>query len=160
MHGRPRWLQPRGSRHVPQPLDTRYEYLAVIPAVDDVGVATFVSTYTERLGDYPTHVKGHPPGPALVFTALDRVGLEGPGWAAALVIGVGASAAAAVLITLRRLADEPTARRAAPFLVLLPRAVWLGTSTDALFTGVIAWGIALTAVAVRHVGVRPTELQQ
>ncbi len=143
-----------GLAQVPQPLDTRYEYLAVLPTVDDVGVGTFVSTYTERLGDYPTHVKGHPPGPTLVLTALDRVGLGGPGWAAVLVIGVGASAAAAVLIALRLLADEPTARRAASFLVLLPGAIWLGTSTDALFTGVIAWGIALTACAVTAGGRR------
>ena len=44
--------------------------------------------------------------------------------------------------------DEPLARRAAPYAVLFPGAVWVGVSADGLFAGVLAWGVALLAVAV------------
>ena len=39
------------------------------------------------------------------------------------------------------------ARRAAPFLALAPAAIWIAVSTDAVFAGVTAWGLALLAVA-------------
>lgn len=67
--------------------------------------------------------------------------------AAALVIGVGASASAAALVAVRNLAGEDRARACAPFLVLVPAAVWVATSADALFMGVSAWGVALMVVA-------------
>lgn len=54
----------------------------------------------------------------------------------------------AVLVTIRALADEALARRAAPFLVLAPAAVWMGTSADAYFAAVAAWAVALLALAV------------
>lgn len=75
------------------------------------------------------------------------------GWAAvagncgAWCITTGTSAVAAVLIALRALADEPTARRAAPFLALAPAAVWVGTSADGYFAAVAAWSSALLALA-------------
>ena len=71
----------------------------------------------------------------LLFGLLDRLGLAGPGWAAVAVLLVGASGVAAVLITVRAVAGEATARRAAPFLVLAPAAIWIATSTDALTMG-------------------------
>lgn len=127
------------------PLETRYEYLA---AVDRVGSPTaFLSSFTDVLSSYPTHVKGHPPGLVLLLAGLDAIGLGGGGWATVLVIAGGAVAVPAALVAHRALAGEDRARAAAPFLVLLPGAVWLGTSADALFTGVAAVGIALFAVA-------------
>lgn len=54
----------------------------------------------------------------------------------------------AVLVAVRALADEGLARRAAPFLVLAPAAVWMGTSADAYFAAVAAWSVALPALAV------------
>lgn len=51
-------------------------------------------------------------------------------------------------MTARALAGERLARRAAPFLVLAPAAVWLGTSADAYFAAVAAWAVALLALAV------------
>ncbi|XKK39698.1 hypothetical protein HFP72_02080 [Nocardiopsis sp. ARC36] len=56
------------------------------------------------------------------------------------------SAAAAVLVAMRALGAEGAARRAAPFLVLLPAAVWAGVSADGYFAAVTAWGLALLAV--------------
>lgn len=53
-----------------------------------------------------------------------------------------------MLVAIRALADERLARRAAPFLVLAPAAVWMGTSADAYFAAVAAWAVALLALAV------------
>ena len=103
---------------------------------------------------WTTHVGAHPPGAFLVFVVLDRIGLGGGGAAGLLVIGVGASAAAAVLVTARAMGDEQVARRAAPFAVLFPGAVWVGVSADGMFAGVLAWGVALLAVAVAASGRR------
>ncbi len=88
------------------------------------------------------------PGPTLTFVLLDRIGLGGGGWAGMGCITVGATAAAAVLVTVRALADETPARRTAPFLVLAPAAVWMGTSADGYFAAVAAWSVALLALAV------------
>ncbi len=127
------------------PLQGRYEYLA---AVDRVGSAgAFLSSFTDVLSTYPTHVKGHPPGFLLLLAVLDGVGLGGAAVAAALVIGVGALTAPAALVALRALAGERSARAAAPFLVFTPAAVWVATSADAFFAGVAACGIALVALA-------------
>jgi methylthioxylose transferase len=59
----------------------------------------------------------------------------------------------AVLVTVRALSGETLARRAAPFLVLAPAAVWMGTSADGYFAAVAAWAIAFLALAVT--GQRP-----
>ena len=45
------------------------------------------------------------------------------------------------------MADEPTARMAAPFVAVAPTAIWIAVSADAYFAGVAAWGIALLALA-------------
>jgi hypothetical protein len=93
------------------------------------------------------HVAGHPPGAVLTFVGLDRAGLGGGAWAAAWCVTAGASAAVAVLVTVRALADEERARRAAPFVVAAPAAVWVGVSADGYFTAVAAWSLALLALA-------------
>jgi hypothetical protein len=55
-----------------------------------------------------------------------------------------------VVIAVRALADERTARRAAPFVAIAPTAIWVAVSADGYFAGVAAWGIALLAVAVHR----------
>ena len=140
-----------GWHELTRPLTTRFEYLPLVPEIDDPLV--FLDTFVERAVDYPIHVQGHPPGATLVFWVLDRIGLGGPGWAAALVILGGGMAVAATLIAARAVAGEGPARTAAPFLVLGPSALWVATSADALFAGVIAAGIALMVVSTcRPVG--------
>jgi methylthioxylose transferase len=96
---------------------------------------------------WTTHVGGHPPGAFLVFVVLDRIGLGGGGAAGLVVMLAGSSAAAAVAVTLRALGHEDLARRVLPFSVLFPGAVWVGVSADGMFAGVLAWGVALLAVA-------------
>jgi hypothetical protein len=132
-------------------LTTRDEYLSQVPSITDIPEA--VRTFSSRILDYQpnswiTHVSGHPPGALLTFVWLDRIGLHGGAWPGLLCLLVGSSAAAAVLIAIRALADEQTARRAAPFVAVAPTAIWVAVSADGYFAGVAAWGIALLAVAV------------
>ncbi|MFG2826223.1 hypothetical protein ACGFWI_01875 [Streptomyces sp. NPDC048434] len=139
-------------------LTTEYEYLTVIRRFDALGPALrdFTHHILNNAPDHwPAHVAGHPPAAVLTFVGLDRIGLGGGGWAGVWCITVGTSAVAAVLIALRALTDEPTARRAAPFLVLAPAAVWVGTSADGYFAAVAAWSLALLALAATRRTRRP-----
>ena len=135
-----------GWHEVTRPLTTRHEYEPFAAGIDDPG--GFLRHFLERLPDAPIHVQGHPPGAPLVPWALDAVGLAGAGWFAAVVLAGWGLAVAAALVAAKAVAGEASARRAAPALVLLPAAVWAGTSADALFAGVLAAGVAL-AVAGR-----------
>jgi methylthioxylose transferase len=113
-----------------------------------------VRTFSSRILDFHpnswiTHVSGHPPGALLTFVWLDRIGLGGGAWAGALCLFVGSSAAAAVVVAVRALSDESTARLAAPFVVVTPTAIWVAVSADGYYAGVAAWGIALLALAAR-----------
>ncbi len=136
-----------GVDAIAAPLSTRYEYLAAVPAV--VRSGQFIDGFIAALPGYPTHVKGHPPGMVTLLWLLDRIGLGGAEVAAGLVIGVGALVAPAALIAMRATANEAAARRAAPYLVFAPAAVWVATSADAFFAGVAATGIACFALAAR-----------
>ncbi|MDX3454617.1 hypothetical protein PV396_22180 [Streptomyces sp. ME02-8801-2C] len=132
-------------------LTTRHEYLQVIDRFDDIPATLRDFTHHILLDspdNWPAHVAGHPPGATVTFVLLDRIGLGGGAWAGMWCIVVGATAATAVLVTVRALADESLARRAAPFLVLSPAAVWAGTSADGYFAAVVAWTIAFLALAV------------
>jgi hypothetical protein len=134
-------------------LTTRDEYLWQVPGITDIPAT--LRTFSRRILDYQpdswvTHVSGHPPGALLTFVGLDRIGLHGGAWAGLLCLLVGSSAGAAVVITVRALADEQTARRAAPFVAVAPTAIWVAVSADGYFAGVAAWGIALLAVAVHR----------
>ncbi|WP_405392321.1 hypothetical protein [Streptomyces sp. NBC_01102] len=131
-------------------LTTKHEYLRVIGRFDDIGAA--LHGFNDHIlvgppGNWPAHVAGHPPGATLTFVLLDRIGLGGGAWAGVWCVVTGASAAVAVLIAVRALTDEHTARRAAPFVVLAPVAVWAGTSADGYFTAVAAWSVTLLALA-------------
>ena len=123
------------------PLRSRYELLTAVPAVD----GGFLRGFVADLSSYATHVRGHPPGGVLLLAALDRIGLGGAGWAAALCIAAGAAAAPLAMIAVRATSDESAARRAAPFLALAPAAVWIATSFDALYLGAGAAAVALAA---------------
>lgn len=139
-------------------LTTKDEYLHEVPGITDIPRA--VRTFSSRILDFQphswtTHVSGHPPGALLTFVWLDRIGLSGGAWAGLLCLLVGSSATAAILVALRAVADEATARRAAPFVAVAPAAIWIAVSADGYFAGVAAWGIALLAVAVHGEVRRP-----
>jgi len=130
-------------------LATRPEYLRTVPEVTDIGA--MLRGFTGRIllhqsDSWPTHIAGHPPGALLNFVLLDRIGLGGPAVAALACVAAGAAIAVAVPVTVRALVSEPAARASVPFLVLLPGAVWLGVSADAVTAGVATSGLALLAV--------------
>ncbi|WP_055489157.1 hypothetical protein [Streptomyces sp. TP-A0356] len=132
-------------------LTAREEYLRVIDRFHDIAAALRDFNHHIVEGSpapWPAHVAGHPPGATLTFVLLDRIGLRGGGWAGAWCITVGTTAAVAVLVAVRELADETLARRAAPYLVLAPAAVWVGASADGYFAAVAAWSVALLALAL------------
>ncbi|MFD4542787.1 hypothetical protein [Streptomyces bauhiniae] len=132
-------------------LTTANEYLQVIGRFHDIPAT--LRGFDDHIlagvpGNWPAHVAGHPPAATLTFVLLDRIGLGGGGWAGMWCVVLGASASAAVVVALRALADERLARRAAPFLVLAPAAVWMGASADAYFAAVAAWALACLALAL------------
>ena len=134
-----------GWSRLSAPLRTRHEYVPFASGLDDP--AEFVRSFTDHLPAYPVHVRGHPPGATLVFWGMDRIGLSGAGWAAVLVVIAWAVAVGAVVVCVAELAGRAAARRAAPFVALVPAAVWAGTSVDAMFAGVAALGVALIVVS-------------
>ena len=135
------------------------EYLLTARQVHDV--PALLSGFVDRIpvgvpGSWPTHVAGHPPGALLLFVGLVGLGLGGS-FASALVLTlVGCTTPVAVLVTLRRLGAEDVARRAAPFLVLAPAAIWVAVSADGVFAAVAAWGLAAVAAATSSVRRRPS----
>jgi methylthioxylose transferase len=134
-------------------LVAQHEYLRQVPTVTDIPEA--VRTFASRIPDFQpnswiTHVSGHPPGALLTFVWLDRIGLGGGAWAGLLCLLVGSSAAAAIVVAVRALVDDNTARLAAPFVAVAPTAIWVAVSADGYYAGVAAWGIALLALAARR----------
>ena len=131
-------------------LETQYEYLRTARAVTDVGA--LLRDYIAHIpldspDNWPVHIAGHPPGAVLFFVALVQLGLGG-GLAAGIVVTVvAATTPVAVLLALRRLGAETGARRAAPFLVLGPAAIWMSVSADAVFGAFGAWGLCALAFA-------------
>lgn len=146
-----------GTDGISRVLGNSYEYLETARGVESVSV--LLDTYRERIpyaadDNWPTHVAGHPPGMLLFFVGLVRVGLGGDLAAGLVVTLLAASTAAAVLVTLRALDAEDLARRAAPFLVLTPAAVFMVVSADAVITMVTAWGVAALALGATTAGRR------
>lgn len=138
-----------GSSGISRVLGNPYEYLETARAISDV--PAMLGEYVDRIpyaaeDNWVTHVAGHPPGALLFFVLLDRLGLAGDRAAGMVVTAIAATTAVAVLVTLRALGAETTARRAAPFLVLGPAAVWTAVSADAVFAAVAAWGLAALAL--------------
>ena len=137
-------------------LTSRYDYLPVVPAARALGLGRFLQTYVDRLGSYPVHVQGHPPGMVALLWLLDAVGLDGEGWEAVTIILIGATTPVAALLATWALAGLDAARTAAPFLVLAPWTLFLATIGDAVFTAMAAWTIALFVVASRRTPVLHT----
>jgi methylthioxylose transferase len=135
-----------GAGGVVDPLAGGNQYLTVVPEVGSPG--EFLSTFTERIDGFTTHVRSHPPGMVLALWGLDALGLGGPWPAALLMIAIAGSATPAALLAMRTVTGESAARRAAPYLVLAPAAIWVATSADALFMGVGAWAVAATVLAI------------
>jgi hypothetical protein len=146
-----------GKAGVGTVLGTSREYLETARATNDLPHT--LDIYVSRIplhapDNWPIHIAGHPPGALTFFVLLDRIGL-GSGFAAGMVVTlIAATTALAVLITVRNLGAESLARRAAPFLVFGPAAVWQCVSADAMFAAVAAWGLAALSYAAIRPGIR------
>jgi hypothetical protein len=145
------------QRGVVERLSSGEEYLHDVPRVGDI--AQMLRTFSDHIltdapGFWTTHVGAHPPGVFLIYVWLDRLGLGGGGAAGVVTVLVGASACVAIAVALHALGAEDVARRALPFGVLLPGAVWVGVSADGMFVAVVAWGVALLAVGATGNGAR------
>jgi hypothetical protein len=143
------------QRGIAHKLASGGEYLGVVDGITDI--PRFLSTFTSRILDFqpdswPTHVSGHPPGATLVFVWLDRIGLSGGGAAGVVCVLAGAAVTIAVPVTVAALGRPDLARAAVPFVALMPGAIWLGVSADAMFAGVTACGIALFALGASRGG--------
>jgi hypothetical protein len=143
-----------GLDGITRPILDPNEYLSDVDLV--VAPGEFLAGFSDRLDGltYTTHVRSHPPGMLLALWGLDAAGLGGPWPVALAVLALASSAVPAALIALRALAGEDAARRAAPYLVLLPAAVWIAISGDALFMSVGAWAVATTVLALIDTGRR------
>jgi hypothetical protein len=131
-------------------LDSRHEYLRTARAITDVSALLheFVSRIPiDAVDNWPAHVAGHPPGAVLFFWVLVQLGLGAWPAAGSAVVLLAATTPIAVLVTLRRLDAETSARAAAPFLVLGSAAIWMAVSADGVFTVFAAWGLCCLAVA-------------
>lgn len=140
-----------GPEGITRVLERNGEYVYNAQRVDSI--ATMVSTFIDRIPrdsgplHWKTHVAGHPPGALLSFVLIDRLGVTDRFWVGVVVVTIGSSAIVAVLVALRALGSEALARRAMPWIVLAPSAVWMAVNADAIFTAVSAWGLALLAIA-------------
>jgi hypothetical protein len=131
-------------------LGTQFEYLRTARDVTDIGflLRDYIAHIPlDSVDNWPVHIAGHPPGALLFFVLLVRIGLGGGLAAGVAVTVIAATTPVAVLIALRRLGAEGGARRAAPFLVLGPAAIWMSVSADAMFGAFAAWGLCLLACA-------------
>ncbi|MEP9364705.1 hypothetical protein ABLE68_17190 [Nocardioides sp. CN2-186] len=143
-----------GTSGISRVLGDPYEYLR--SAREVTSVHTLLSTYVDRIpmsapDNWPTHPAGHPPGALLFFVGLVKVGLGGDFVAGLVVTVLAATTVVAVLVTLRALDAEAIARRAVPFLVFAPAAVFMAVSGDALFGAVVAWALACLAIGATSV---------
>jgi hypothetical protein len=147
-----------GPSGLSRDMDRLDEYLVTARTIHDV--PAFLGDFVARIPfsagaeHWPIHVAGHPPLATLFFVGLVRLGLGSSLTAGIVVTLVGTTVPVAVLVTLRRLGAEAAARRALPFLVLAPAALWIAVSGDAVFSAVLAWGLAALAVASTAEGPR------
>jgi methylthioxylose transferase len=129
------------------------DFINTVPMVDSP--ARFVGRYVRDLASFPNHAHGHPPGLVLLQWAMSRLGMGGAGWDTALRLVAFGVAIAAVLVAVKELAGEASARRAAPFLCFAPFAAQgIAITADCVFVAFEAVGIALIVVATGRKGLR------
>lgn len=139
-----------GLSHVLDPVVHRTEYWANLATLPDASTMLHQYGTQEFLLRYSVHAKGHPPGFLLLLKALAALGMGRP-WVTGSLSFLGVAVViVAVLSTVGIVASETRARQLAPFLVVAPYAVWMGTSADAFYTAVGAVSLLLLVLAVRQ----------
>jgi hypothetical protein len=145
-----------GTRQFTTELHSSVDYVAGVPTVGSHPGA-YLSTYASRIRadsggaasrrGYPIHVQGHPPGPVLTVWVLTQLGLSAIAASLVLIVAGQAMSVVGVLIVARRLSSERRARWLAPFVVLLPAALW-SHALDSWFAGVAALSVGAVVVAI------------
>ena len=146
------WSQ--GTAVMIDPVTHPTEYWAQLPKLPPAGRMLHVWSDPLWMRNQPVHLKGHPPGYVLLLKVLGHLGLNSP-WAVATLSWVAAgSAAVAVTMCVHIVAPGRSWRVVAPFAVLAPYAVWMGTSADAVFAGVGAGSVVAVLAALRATSMR------
>ena len=129
------------------------DYGQHVDRVDASGAGGFLRHYTSNQATFPTHLQAHPPGLVLLLWASGKASLDGRGFEVGLALGGAALAAVAALVVLADVAGRALARVAAPFIVLVPAAVW-HANADSFYAGVALAAVALLVVATGRNGAR------
>ncbi len=150
------WSQ--GTAVMIDPVTNPTEYWAQLPKLPPAGRMLHVWSDPLWMRNQPVHLKGHPPGYVLLLKILGHVGLSSP-WAVATLSWIAAGCAAvAVVICVHIMTPNATWRVVAPFAVLAPYAVWMGTSADAVFAAMGASGVVAVLAAIRTTSTRRSVL--
>lgn len=128
--------------------NAKNEYVPALGAVEVLGVRFFLDRFDELLPALPVHAAGHPPGFLLTLHAL---GLDTPGAASALAIGLGALAVPATYALARRLLDEDRARTAGLLSALACGTTLYGVTTADVVYAAMGAGAALLLVGSARV---------
>jgi len=142
----------RGLSMLWSPLETRHDSLNDVAAAHDP--FAFLRDFNANFDSFTTHTRGHPPGFVFVLSMLDRIGLGGARPATFVCIVVAGVGVASVMVAVKDVAGEATARATLPFLVLAPAALTIGTSADAFFAGIGAVAVACIVRAVTRTRTR------
>ena len=147
------WSQGRAT--MIDPVTDPTEYWARLPKLAPATEMLRVWADPLWMRNQPVHLKGHPPGYVLILKAMSQIGLRSP-WAAAVLSWLAAASVAVGLVVIVRLCSTGDRwRRVAPFAIVAPYAVWMGTSADAVFTAFGVWGVVGVAMSSRAPARRP-----
>ncbi len=139
-----------GISRLLDPVVHRTEYWDNLDVLPSSGRMLEWFSSREFLRYYSVHLKGHPPGFVVLLKGLAAIGLGKP-WVTGLLSYVGvALMVMGVLVTTRSVVGEESARRIAPFLVVAPFSMWMGTSADAFFSGIAALSVMLVVLALNQ----------
>jgi hypothetical protein len=120
-----------GGNGLAAPVTNPGEYLSDVPSVGNRPGA-FIREFVASSGEHAAATRQHPPGPVLLLWTLQRLGVHRPLVIGLLITVIGCLSVPLVLVAVRSMCGEASARRIAPVLVLAPYAVWVAVSMDAV----------------------------
>lgn len=138
-----------GGNGLASPVTNPGEYFADVDAVAG-RPAEFLRTFVADGTQHAIATRQHPPGPVLLLWSLTRAGVTRPAEIGLLITIVGTLTVPTVLVALRSLCGEASARRLAPILVLAPYAVWVAVSMDAVTATLCAAMVTAGVLASEH----------
>jgi methylthioxylose transferase len=135
-----------GGNGLAGPVSAPREYLADVPAVDG-DPRRFLATFVQHGPALSVAGREHPPLPVLLLWAAERAGVHRPVALGLLLTAVGAAVTPLLLVAVRSLCGEASARNLAPVAALAPYALWTAVSMDAVTAALGAGMVAAGVVA-------------